>query len=183
MRNPDDFEGELNHLIQDFHFKKSDTPTGCPPSGLLDLWFPTPETCNFFSILTPRQREIYDQILQLQRHEKFYPKINEADKLEFLKYILWENCVINADQKRQREEFLVEYHDVLAKHRFDVGYNTELKIKKTPEHPFALYAQFPPGPILLHDESLIELGLFRNFDVIITVQRQSSDLCSWQIIW
>ena len=28
MRNPDDFEGELNQLIQDFHFKKIDTPTG-----------------------------------------------------------------------------------------------------------------------------------------------------------
>ena len=31
MRNLVNFEGELNQLIQDFHFQKSDTPTGCPP--------------------------------------------------------------------------------------------------------------------------------------------------------
>ena len=31
MRNSDDFEGELNQLIQDFHFKKIDKPTGRPP--------------------------------------------------------------------------------------------------------------------------------------------------------
>ena len=29
--NPDDFQGELNQLIQVFHFKKIDTPTGRPP--------------------------------------------------------------------------------------------------------------------------------------------------------
>ena len=35
MRNPDDFEGELNQLIQDFHFKKIDTNRS-PTSGLLE---------------------------------------------------------------------------------------------------------------------------------------------------
>ena len=30
MRNSDDFEGELNQLIQDFLFQKTDTPTGRP---------------------------------------------------------------------------------------------------------------------------------------------------------
>ena len=83
MRNPDDFEGELNQLIQDFHFRKIDTPTGRPPPDCSKLWFPTPETCNDFSNLTPLQREIYDQILQLQRQEKMDPKNNETDKLEF----------------------------------------------------------------------------------------------------
>ena len=65
MRNPDDFEGELNQLLQDFQFKKSDTPTGRPPPDYSKLWFPTPETCNDFFNLTPLQKEIYDQISQL----------------------------------------------------------------------------------------------------------------------
>ena len=64
-RNPDDFEGDLNLLIQNFHFKKIDTPTGRPPPDYSKLWFPTPETCHDFFNLTPLQREIYDQILQL----------------------------------------------------------------------------------------------------------------------
>ena len=81
--------------------------------------------------MTPLQREIYDQILHFQRQEKMHPKNNEADKLEFLRKFSWDTCVLNADQKRQLEEFLVQYHDVFAKHRFDVGYDTELKIKLT----------------------------------------------------
>ena len=156
-------------MIQDFHFKKIDTPTGRPPPDYSKLWFRTPETCNDFSNLTPLQRELYDQILQLQRQEKMDPKNNEADKLEFLKKFSWDTCVLKADQKRQLEEFLVEYHDVFAKHRFDVGYNTELKIKLTPEHPLPVYVQGPPAPIHLRDEILIELALLQYFNNITTL--------------
>ena len=100
MLNPDDFEGEMNQLIQDFHFKKIDTPAGRPPPDYSKLWFPTPETCHYFSDLTPLQREIYDQILQFQRQEKIDPKNNEAEKLEFLEKFSWDTCVLNADQKK-----------------------------------------------------------------------------------
>ena len=100
-----------------------------------------------FSNLTPLRREVYNQILQLQRRENIDPENNGADKLEFSKKLSWDTCVLNADQKRQLEEFLVEYHDVFAKHRFDIGYNTELKIKLTPEHPLPVYVQGPPAPI------------------------------------
>ena len=82
-------------------------------------------------------------MLQLQRQEEMDPKNKETDKLEFLKNFSWDTCVLNADQKRQLVDFLVEYHDVLAKRRFDVGYNTELKIKLTPEHPIPVYVQGP----------------------------------------
>ena len=50
MRNPDDFEGELNLLIQDFNFKKIDTSTGRPPPDYSKLWFPAPETLMIFPI-------------------------------------------------------------------------------------------------------------------------------------
>ena len=46
MRSLDDFGGELNQLIQDFHFQKIDTRTGRRPQDYSKLWFPTPETCN-----------------------------------------------------------------------------------------------------------------------------------------
>ena len=107
--------------------------------------------------------------MQLQRQEKLDPRINEADKLEFLKKISWDTCVLNADQKRQLEEFLVEYHDVFAKHRFDVGYNTNLKIKLTPEHPLPVYVQCLPAPIHLRDEIFIELALLQYFNITTTL--------------
>ena len=61
--------------------------------------------------------------------------------------------------KKQLEEILFEHHDVFAKHRFDVGYNTELKIKLTPKHPLPVYVQGPPAPIHLRDENLVELAI------------------------
>ena len=169
MRDPDDFEGALNQLIQYFHFKKIDTPTSRPHPDYSELWFPTPETCIDFTNLTPFQEEIYNQKFQVERQKKLDPKINEADKLEFLKKISRDTCVLNADQKRQFEEFLVEYHDVFAKHRFDVGYKTEPKIKLTPEHPLLVYVQGPPAPIHLRDEILIELALLQNFNLKTTL--------------
>ena len=119
--------------------------------------------------MTPLQGEIYGQTLQLQRQEKMDPKNNEADKLEFLRKFSWDTCVLNADPKRQLEEFLVEYHDVFAKHRFGVGYNTELKIELTPEHPLPVYVQGPPAPIHLPYEILIELALLQYFNIITTL--------------
>ena len=119
--------------------------------------------------MTPLQREIYDQTLQLQRQEKKHPKNKEADKLDFSKKFSWDTCVLNVDQKRQLEEFLVEYHDVFAKQRFDVGYNTELKIKLIPEHPLPVYVQGSPAPIYLRDEILVELALLQCFNIITTL--------------
>ena len=73
MLNLDDFECELNQLIQDFHFQKIDTPTGRPPPDYSKLWFPTPETCNDFANLTSLQRDVYDQFLPHQRQEQMDP--------------------------------------------------------------------------------------------------------------
>ena len=90
----------------------------------------------------------------------------------FKKIYTRDTCVLSHDQKQDLENFFVEYHDVFAKHRFDVGYNTELKIQSTPEHPLHVYVQGPPAPIHLRDEILVELALLRYFDIITTFQIQ-----------
>ena len=105
--------------------------------------------------MTPLQRQTYDQVLQLQRQEKIDPKNIGADKIEFSKKCSWDTCVVNAEQKRQLEEFLFEYHDVFAKNCFDVGYSTALKIKLTPGHLLPVYVQGPPAPIHVRDGSFI----------------------------
>ena len=106
---------------------------------------------------------IFDQILQLQGQEKMDPINNDDDKTEFLKKFSWDNSVLNADPKRQLEEYLVEKQDVFAKHRRDVVYNADLKIKLKPEHPLPVYAQCPRAPIHLRDELLVELALLHYF--------------------
>ena len=85
---------------------------------------------------------------------------------------LWDTCVLSADQKRELEDDLVEYYDVFPKHRFDVSYNTELKIKLTPEHPLPVYVQGTLAPIHLRDEILVDLALLQYFNII-TILPQS----------
>ena len=68
-------------------------------------------------------------------------KDNDADKLELLKKLSRDICVLNAHQKRQLEELLVEYIDVFVEKLFDVSYNTELKIILKLEHPGPVYLQ------------------------------------------
>ena len=127
MKNLENVESEINQLVHDTHFIKYDTVTCRPPPDHSKLWFPTPETCTDVSKLTPLQRDLYDQILQFQRLEKLDPENNLEDSDQFLKKFFRDTFVLNAKEKSKLEDFLVENHDVFAKHRFDVGYNTELK--------------------------------------------------------
>ena len=64
------------------------------------------------------------------------------------------------------QHLLIEYYDIFAKHRFDVGYNTELKVKLTPAHDSPVYVQSPPTPILLRDEILVELALMQYYGIV-----------------
>ena len=91
------------------------------------LWFPTPETCPEPTNLSPLQREIFEQLLKLQEMEKLHPKGNHQDKFTFRSKVLWEKLALNEDQKAVVGEILLEFSYIFAKHRFDVGYDTDLK--------------------------------------------------------
>ena len=69
---------------------------------------------------------------------------------------------------------LLKNHNMLAKHRFDVGYNTELKIKLTPVHPLPVYLQGPPAPIQLRFEILVELALLQYFNIVTTLSHSKN---------
>ena len=42
-------------------------------------------------------------------------------------------------EKQAIEVILVEYHDIFARHRIDIGMNTEFKVKLTPKDDKAVY--------------------------------------------
>ena len=67
------------------------------------------------------------------------------------------------------EHLLIEFSDILAKHRFDVGYNSNLKIKLSPEHQRPLYTQGPPTTNHLRKELTVELALMHYFGLITTL--------------
>ena len=71
--------------------------------------------------------------------EKLDAKGNHQDKITSLCKFPWEKSALNDKQKAVVGELLIEFSDIFAKHRFDVGYNTDLKIKITPERSIPIY--------------------------------------------
>ena len=114
-----------------------------PGPELEKLWIPTPETCTDSSKLTPLQRRIYEQLLEFKKLEKKSPKTNLNDQKSFLQQFDWSKSIVHGEQRKLVEELLVEFSDIFARHRFDVGYNTEYKVKLTPEHDPPVYMQSP----------------------------------------
>ena len=168
FRNPENFEQELNMLIRDENYSDKNQPPK-PPPDYKNLWFPTPETCQNPESLTPVQRKIYDEIEKMQKMSNIDPKNNKNDRKRFLDKFNWEKTLLTKPQIKQIENLLVENYDLFAKHRFDVGYNTEMKIKLTPSHDLPVYMQSPNTPIHLREELLIELALMQYYNLITTL--------------
>ena len=63
----------------------------------------------------------------------------------------------------------MEFHDVFARHRFDIGNNTEFKVQLTPLENRPAYSQSLPAPINLKDDILVELALLHKYGIITTL--------------
>ena len=67
------------------------------------------------------------------------------------------------------ENLLVKHHKIFARHRLDLGKNTDCLVKLTPEHERPIYTPNPTTAIHLRDELLIELALMQYYDIITTL--------------
>ena len=73
------------------------------------------------------------------------------------------------EDKTDIEDILVQYHDIFAKHRLDIGINHDFKIKLTPKHDQPVYTQSRPCPIHLKDDLTVELALMQYYGIITTL--------------
>ena len=69
-------------------------------------------------------------------------------------------------EKQSIEVFLVDYHDIFARHRMDIGMNTEFKLKLTPKDDKVVYCQSLPMPIHLKEDIIVELTLMHKYGII-----------------
>ena len=125
------------------------------------LWFPTPETCKNSSALKGVEKRIYNELEKLRELDSIYPHINNEYRNQFPQRFKWNESVLKADEKQQVEDLLIEFSDIFAKRRFDVGYNAEFSMKLTTEHDQPVYTQSPPTPIHLREELQVELALLQ----------------------
>ena len=130
------------------------------------LWFPTPENPGNTDDHTPIQKRILTELCELQRKEKLNPKDDIESRMEFLKRFDWTDTLLTETEKQAVEDILVEYHDIFARHRMDIGMNTEFKVKLTPKEDKVVYNQNLPMPIHLKEDLIVELALMHKYGII-----------------
>ena len=140
-----------------------------PNSEQESFWFPTPEDPGDPATYTPIQQRIYNELLELKELEKLNPRDNESSKKTFLSNFDWSDTTLNPDERQEIEEILVEFHDIFARHRFDIGINREFKVKLTPNDDRPAYSQSLPTPINLKDDITVELALLHKYGIITTL--------------
>ena len=67
------------------------------------------------------------------------------------------------------EDLLVEFNDIFAMHRFDIGMNEDFKVTLTPKDDSPAYSQSLPTPITLKEDILVDLALLHRYGIITTL--------------
>ena len=140
--------------------------TNKPDQQTNAFWFPTPENPGNTEERTPIQARILKELRELQQKEKLNPKDKNESRIEFLKRFDWTDTLLNENEKHAVEDILVEYHDIFARHRMDIGMNTEFKVRLTSMDDKAVYSQNLPLPIHLKEDLIVELALMHKYGII-----------------
>ena len=80
----------------------------------------------------------------------------------------WKDSMLQQHEIKQIEALLVEFHDIFARHNFDIGENEET-VKLTPKDHSPAYCQSLPTPINLKEDILVELALLHKCGIIATL--------------
>ena len=92
------------------------------------FWFPTPENPGNTEDHTRIQTRILTEHRELQRRGKLNPKDDIESRMEIFKIFDWTDTLLMETEKKAVEDILVEYHDIFARHRMDIGMNTDFKV-------------------------------------------------------
>ena len=146
LQDPDDTHMYVNELMKSTNNEQNDE----------NLWFPTPENPGNEDEHTPIQQRILKEIRELIKKEQ----------LDMFK---WERSQIEGNARKQLEQTIVEYNDIFARHRLDIGINNSFKVKLTPKDERAIYTQSLLVPINLKQDLTVELALMHRYGKITTL--------------
>ena len=128
--------------------------------------FPTPENPRKFEDHTPIHTRIFKELNELKDKDKLNPQESTEYRNKFLKRFDWTDTLLLEKEKRAIEDILVDYQNIFARHRLDIGMNKEFKVKLNPKDNNAVYSQSLPMPIYLKEDPIVELALLHKFRII-----------------
>ena len=130
------------------------------------FWFPTPENPGKPEDHTPIQSRILNELNELKDKKKLNPQESTESRNKILKRFYWTDTLLTETEKQAFEDILVEYHHIFARHRMDIGMNTEFKVKLTPKDDKAVYSQSIPTRIHLKEDLIVELALMHKYGIV-----------------
>ena len=130
------------------------------------FWFPILESPGKPEDHTPIQTRILKELNELKDKENFNPQESTEFRNKFLKRFDWTATLLTETEKQATEDILVDYHDTFARHRMDIGMNTEFKVKLTPKGDKAVSSQNLSMPIHLKKDRIVELALMHKYGTI-----------------
>ena len=154
--HPDDAAAVINQLFVNPDMKST-------------KWYPTPETCSEPDKLNKIERRIFDEIAALRELEKLDHVRSHEQRVKFLQNFKWEDSLLSPSHQAQLEELLLKYNSIFARHRLDIGLNTDIKVKLTPQHEEPVYTQSLPTPTNLKDDLLVDLAFMQEYGIIATL--------------
>ena len=123
------------------------------------FWFPTPEHPGNEQEHSPIQKRILKELRDLAELEKLDPTENEESRNKFLSMFKWTDSQIANKDRENLEDTIVEFNDIFARHRLDIGMNTQFKVSLTPQDDKPVYTQSLTVPINLKEDLTVELAL------------------------
>ena len=129
--------------------------------------FPTPEHPGNEQKHSPIQKRILKELRDLA--EKLDPTENEESRNKFLSMFNWTDSLIAGKDGENLEDTVVEFNDIFARHRLDIGMNTQFKVSLIPQDKKPVYTQSLPVPINLKEDLTVELALMHRYGIITTL--------------
>ena len=102
--------------------------------------FPTADNPGKFEVHSPKQKRILRKINELKEKEKLKPNGSTNSRNKLLKRFDWTDTLLTETKKQAIDDILVDYHDIFARLRMDIGTNTEFKVKLTPKDDGVVYS-------------------------------------------
>ena len=133
------------------------------------FWFPTPENPGNKEVHTPMQRRILKKIRELNKKEQLEPTKDQTSRKLLLEMFQWEGSQVEGNDRKQLEQTIVEYNDIFALHRLDIGINNTFKVKLTPKDERPIYTQSLTVQINLKEDLRVELALMHRYGIITTL--------------
>ena len=92
-----------------------------------NFWFRTPQNPGNEKVHMPIQTRILNELRELKKLEKLNPQEDMDSRNHFLSNFNWINLTLDRDAKQAVEALFVEFHDIFARHRFNIGNNQSSK--------------------------------------------------------